>query len=158
MYFNLFFVIFLKKNPQLAYTIEFLDPRDDCGGWIRIGYDANYRLRYSCNGELRPAFRGTVLSIAGVEAYLDFPDIEKGVVLQYTQHAAEVLLPALREVFTENDVRHNIPSDDILAASLIVSPSMTAELLAPCVEYDPYVPLSKEMGCNLCSPGACAIM
>eukprot|EP01061_Rhynchopus_euleeides_P008201 TRINITY_DN17244_c1_g2_i1.p1 TRINITY_DN17244_c1_g2~~TRINITY_DN17244_c1_g2_i1.p1 ORF type:complete len:266 (+),score=38.12 TRINITY_DN17244_c1_g2_i1:190-987(+) len=144
-----------SEEDGLAYAIEFFDPRADSGGWIRIGYDAQYQLRYSCNGVLRPVFRQAMLSICGVEAYLDFPDLQKGVVMQFTHHAAEVLLPAVRDAFDDSGVSHNIPDDATLCRFLMVSPSMVTDLLSP--RDIPFSSISREAGCQLCH-SSCSVM
>eukprot|EP01063_Lacrimia_lanifica_P019288 TRINITY_DN2642_c0_g5_i1.p2 TRINITY_DN2642_c0_g5~~TRINITY_DN2642_c0_g5_i1.p2 ORF type:complete len:269 (+),score=61.19 TRINITY_DN2642_c0_g5_i1:59-865(+) len=95
----------------LSHAVGFLDPRSDGGGWIRFGYDAAAQLRYSCNGAARPPFRQCVATICGTECYLSLPDIGRGVVLPFSESAAEETLPALRARFDEAGVAHNLPDD-----------------------------------------------
>ncbi|KAJ9454154.1 hypothetical protein DIPPA_34077 [Diplonema papillatum] len=90
---------------------EFLDARQDVGGWIRIGFTDDLQVRYSCNGHLRPAFKEVDVKLRGTNAYICFTDIQRGVVLPLSQYAIEALLPGIRATFQEAGTRHNIPSN-----------------------------------------------
>eukprot|EP01059_Diplonema_ambulator_P009819 TRINITY_DN1979_c0_g1_i1.p1 TRINITY_DN1979_c0_g1~~TRINITY_DN1979_c0_g1_i1.p1 ORF type:complete len:198 (+),score=36.75 TRINITY_DN1979_c0_g1_i1:44-595(+) len=140
------------QGDGLMFAQEFMDPRPDCGGWIRLGYDSGDRLCYSCNGEVRPPFRRVHFSLSGTEAYFHFPDISKGFVIPLTHHAAEVLIPSLRRTFDDARVSHNIPSDPELLDLVFSSTNPYPLSYAP----PPRLP-EREQDCNVhCS--ACSIM
>eukprot|EP01064_Diplonema_japonicum_P010389 TRINITY_DN17646_c0_g1_i1.p1 TRINITY_DN17646_c0_g1~~TRINITY_DN17646_c0_g1_i1.p1 ORF type:complete len:220 (+),score=40.57 TRINITY_DN17646_c0_g1_i1:113-772(+) len=140
-----------SAGDGLAFAQEFLDPRPDCGGWIRVGYNSDNLLCYSCNGFVRPPFKEVIFTISGVEAYLQFPELERGCVVPMTYHAAEVLLPSLRDTFDEAGVTHDIPGNDDLVLS--VSPSSQLDGSAPL----PPMVQRVQQDCNIqCS--ACLVM
>eukprot|EP01063_Lacrimia_lanifica_P039458 TRINITY_DN8673_c0_g3_i1.p1 TRINITY_DN8673_c0_g3~~TRINITY_DN8673_c0_g3_i1.p1 ORF type:complete len:179 (+),score=44.36 TRINITY_DN8673_c0_g3_i1:46-582(+) len=151
-----------RVDDGLAHAVEFVDPRPQHGGWIRVGHDAAGALRYSCDGALRPPFTQAILTICAGEAYLAFPDISRGLFLEYSAYAAEHVFPALRAMFTEAGVTHNIPDDGELQAYL---PCPPAALLSPCTLASSVAPdihnlqeTCRLLRCSSSPTGKCVLM
>ena len=118
-----------KPTKQLQVAVEFLDPRPD-GGWIRFGYQDDNTLRYSCNGELRPEFKRVLVVPAGMEIYISFPDLERGVVM-CSSHTVISTLKTLRSTFTEALIQHNLPDCDDDLIEFLCMPDVSTVFCTP---------------------------
>eukprot|EP00756_Hemistasia_phaeocysticola_P000636 Hpha_TRINITY_DN10470_c0_g2::TRINITY_DN10470_c0_g2_i1::g.193343::m.193343 len=94
-------------------SVTFFDSRPRKGGWIRFCTQPASEgggVFYRSNGRARPVFRKARYSWRkGDPPYIDFPDIDRGVLLPAAPHAYKLLLAELACLFSEAGVEHNLP-------------------------------------------------